>query len=467
MRSTFFGIELMRRAMAASQRAMDVTGHNVANAETPGYSRQRVRLETTTPHTLAGVFRPQVAGQLGTGVQVVAIERVRDRFLDDQLRATNGWLGRWEAREEMLGQVEAVLQEPSELGLSGYMDRFFAAWQALSTTPEDMGARTAAIQESEALAQAFVMTRERIQAVREDAVTALRSDLSKINDLADAIVELNIEIARAVVVGDAPNDLLDKRDLLLDELSKLADISVGNANTGMINVTIGGRAIVLGNEARHLDLTIDPTTLDVSLNWGDGSPVNVRTGRIVGLISIINDTVPLYLDTLDELAKSIITEVNAVHASAYDLNGNPAGPFFTGSSAADIAVRADIAEDPRLLGTSASPEATGDGSKAVEVAQLKDKLSMHSGVSTFGDFYSEFVSKVGLDSRAAKRAKEVYENVLESQEDRRDSISGVSMDEELMNMLKYQASYEAAARMITAVDEMLDRLINGTGVVGR
>ncbi len=450
LRSSFAGLETARRALFAQRMAIDVTGHNIANANTPGYRRQRAEMAATPP--APGPMQP------GTGVRVATIERMRDQFVDMQIRHSRSSLGRWEGRNGVLEELQEVFKEPSDIGISAMMDRFWIAWQELSGGATDPGRRTAVIQEATTLASAFSLASRQLREASDDIQVSIDSLAHSVNATAVSIARLNHEIVRGGVVGENVSDLMDQRDLLLDQLASDVSITVVETAEGQVNVSVGSRQLVSGVTSFSLD--------------AGGS---FSGGRIQGLLEAKNDIIPYYQSKLDQLALAVRDKVNAQHQAGVDMNGDQGGAFFTGTGAADLAVHAALKGDPNLIAAGMPPSGSstgptpGDGRNALIIAQLKDALTMVGDPPTasFRDFYGSVITELGLQTQESSRASDVYNGVLEQQQMRRDAVSGVSLDEELMQLIRYQAAYDAASRLVSVMDEMLDRLINGTGIVGR
>lgn len=463
MPSAFFGFETGLRALRAQQKAIDVVNHNIANANTEGYSRQVATLATTSPYSVPTMNRTQSAGQIGSGVIVSSVDRVRDGFVDYQLRNELSAQGQWEAARDSLEQVEAVFTEPASSGLNTLLNRFWQSWQELSNAPSDLAVRANLIEQASTLTTAINYDYEQLTALRQDLNRQIALTVAEINDAASRISSLNAQIAQIELTGQQANDLSDQRDLLLDQLSKLAKVSVVAAPNGMAQVFLGNRLLVDGAKSNALQ-TANGTGGMSEVQWPDGNEINVAGGRLFGLFEQRDTVVPNLLADLDDLAASLIAAVNDVHATGFGLDdAGPVAPgrlFLTGSGAADIAVSATVVSDPRSIAAAATPGAPGDGSLALGVAQALKSAGVDSG-------YRSFIAGLGVRARAASERVENQEVLVLHLRRRQEALSGVSLDEETVNLLKYQQAYEAAARVITAVDQMLETLINRTGVVGR
>lgn len=466
MRTTFFGFELARRAIATQQRALDVTGHNITNASSPGYSRQRVVQTATLPWAEPALNRPLGPGQIGTGVMIRQIERLHDAFIESQINRETQSHSRWDAKRTILTQIELIVNEPTDSGVRHAMDKLWEGLQDLSTEPESMPARSVVAERANSLAEAIRSARARLDAVRNDINVDIRTDVNKLNSLGAQIAALNKQIAEVNAVGQNPNDLLDRRDVLLRQAAELTGVQVVDRPNGQIAVLIGGVALADGKT--HRDLRFNEDTGEIE--WVDtGMTAHIGDGRIRGLFESRDETIPGYIAALDEFTATLIAELNAIHAAGYDLtsSGQPSGlDFFTGSDSTTIAFNSVLYDDLELIAASGNGN-DADGSNALAMAQLRFALVMNNGTATLDEFYAATVARLGVEAQEADRYLEQQEMVLGYLDRVRESVSGVSLDEELANLIQFQHAYNAAARMLTTMDEAIDMIINRMGLVGR
>ncbi len=509
MRTTFSGIELARRALRAQQRSLDVVGHNVANANTPGYSKQVATHSATNPYAAPGFHGNPGSGQVGTGVEVSQITRQRDQFVEMRLRQENHNLGYWDAVDKGLSQVELIFNEPSDYNIHQALDNYWDSLQELSKNPQDESARAVVLQRAEVLTETIRHTHSQLSKQRENYNDLLAVKASDVNSLAERIAQLNDQIGKVRASGQNPNDLMDKRDVLLEELSALTNIEVVEDSTGMVLVSISGAALVQRNQHYTLAVDSDMNPADYGRNeivWeSSGQPVEIANGEIAGLIHFRDHEVQGFIDDLDSWAEQLLETVNAIHKAGYGLDdaydptsdpddwpGEGAGrPFFTigagTSPAADIRL---AVTNPRDLAVSRAFDSDtgeiieGNGDIALALAALRhtppaqvleavfagdvpEEAVGADDRSTLGIQFNAIVS--GLGVKGAKAATMVEnERVLVSHlENLRESVSGVSLDEEMADMIRYQHAYSAAARMMTAMDEALETIINRMGLVGR
>lgn len=467
MRSTFGGIEIARRALAAQQVALNVTGHNIANANTPGYTRQVAMMRATSPYTVPGTEHPHGAGQIGTGVEVSSIRRMSDQFIQAEITKEARNTGYWNSRQHILRQVEVALMEPSDTGIQAAFEKYWKALQELHKSPESLAVRAVVAEEAGVLAQTLRYARSQLVPIQRSLDQELRRNAEQLTTLGEQIASLNRQIAHAQVVGYQPNDLLDQRDLLVAEVSRLAGATVANREQGMVAVIVGGVALVDGVEARTIVAKDDPNRPGLSrLIWDDlGSDVNFTGGEMLSQLEGRDEIVPDQLRKLDLLASTLIAETNAIHAAGYGLDGSTGHALFVGSDASDIAVNANVANHLERIAASGNGE-PGDGSVALRLAQLNQSPVMEGG-ATFGTYFASIVSRVGVISQKAQQMVEHQADVENHLQALRESVAGVSLDEEMSNMIMFQHAYAAAARVVNAMDEALEILIERMGLVGR
>lgn len=457
----FFGLEIARRALFANQHGMNITAHNIANANTPGYSRQRVVLGTTESYPAPYWNRPLTQGQLGTGVEVESIRRVRDNYFDSQIRRENQSLGYWEVKDNSLKQVESTFNEPSDAGILNIMGEFWNAWQQLSKNPESLSTRSTTLEMARMLTTSFNQVDGKLTRLQDNLNEQVALKVDEINSVAQKISTLNQDILKVKAYGSEPNDLMDQRDLLIDQLSKLVDVQVRELETGVSLISINGMLLVGDNSANLMKVQSSSGTYYDVLWEISGLKVDLSGGELKGLIDARDTTVQGYRTSLDNVASALITNVNNLHQLGYGLDGTTTGKnFFTGTKASDIDVHSDVS-DPKNVAASLSG-APGDNSNALAIAQLKDALVVN-GTSTIDSTYRSVIANLGVESQESERMVsngKIYYDLIENH---RQSVSGVSLDEEASNMIKYQRAYEAAARITSVFDDMLDVLINRMG----
>src|SRR3954452_821718 len=297
--STFLGLETTLRGILAQQLALDVTGHNIANANTIGYSRQAAVMAPTEAYTVPGVTRPPQAGQLGTGVDVQSYQRMRDEFLDIQYRAQSMRQGSAQAAQDGLRQIEVAFNEPSDNGLNSLLQSYWASWHDVSNAPENLATRQALAQNAASLANGFQSLATQLQTVQTQVGQNVTDTISQVNAIGSQITQLTAAITADEITGDKPNDLLDQRDVLLDQLSQLGNITVTVGALDTIDITIGGATLVSGGTPQGAIAESDITSL--------------TSGKLNGLIGLRDTTIPGYQTSLDNLASTIIAQTNTLH----------------------------------------------------------------------------------------------------------------------------------------------------------
>ncbi|TBL72992.1 flagellar hook-associated protein FlgK [Paenibacillus thalictri] len=564
MASTFGGIEISKRALFAQQTALSTTGHNIANANTAGYSRQVVNLVASRPMEAVGMMRSNVPGQLGQGVEFDHVKRVREQFLDTQYYNENKEYGNWTVRNDVLGKLEAITNEPSDTGIRQVIENFWNAWQVFSKEPENTTARAALKESSLAMTETFNHTASQLDDLTNDLSENVRSKVSETNTILDQVARLNNEIFRVEGLGNDANDLRDQRDLLVDNLSKIINVSVERAEGGY-NVKMGNVELVHGinvvtsfaaTPVPAADGTIpsaDGLTFDAAYKNGD-----LQSGEVFGMIesrdkyvasykfqldsmvvaiakgnvkvtlpagsvlppqlpegTIIGSTTYTGTETLTDQERMLKTDteitvkgLNGLHMLGYSLEEPTQSgiPFFTLQKGASEFTASSITLNPAIIEniskiTASSRVMTdvngnivkdsngnetvvrGNNSIALITAGIRnlrfdfdpkknDSQSTLSGVpilasGTFDEFFRAIVGQLGVQTQEATRQSDNQKVLVDQVDSRRQSVSGVATDEEMANMIKYQHAYNAAARILTTFDEMLDKVINGMGTVGR
>lgn len=599
MVSAFHGMNTLLRSLQSQQQAMDTTNHNIANANTEGYSRQTASMAATSAFTVAGSNRPGgVALQLGSGVTVTQVQRARDLFVDLELRDQSQSGEQWETLAAGLRQIEGLFNEPSDQGLQKLVSNYFNAWSDLSNNPESNATRSVVRAGGEALAVGFNDIGQSLAQTRQAFDGAVTGKVAEVNDLAAQVAGLNSQIVQLTGLGDQPNDLRDKRDVVLDRLVDLTGATYKESSTGSVTVLVGGRTLV--NDTRATPITLESRPLASGTNihrlaWShDNADVTIPGGEIAGLLQLRDEIVPQKMRQLDQLASRIAGTVNdqhrqgngigaaaasvsnffdpmtvttalsgtglandltagtvtvggqavAVTPSSQTLNdvmlaittaveatpgtvpgsatwaldsasgklsvsytsttqvafgapgdtstllaslglqGAPttvsaAGPpptyTVTGLDALPLVSAARLSVDQAIkndlaaiaAGGGASPTTgPGDNRNALTIAGLQRTRFAALGEASFTDFYAGTVAALGAETRQAEETSAHHALLTQHLEQRRESTSGVSLDEEATRIIQYQRAYQAAARGISALDEMLETIILRMGRVG-
>lgn len=500
MTSTFFGLELSRRALESQQAALNTTGHNIANANTQGYTRQIANLTTTTPYTVP------IAGRnlsLGSGVTLDTITRARDAFVDLQYREENSKQQYWTGKQDSLTKLEGIMNEPSNNSLSGDLNNFWKGWSDLSKNPENVGTRTVVQQRAITLTDSFHAISKHISDMQINLDKNVNVQISQINVYANQIKDLNGLIKQAEVAGDNPNDLRDKRDSLVDELSKIVAVKVTETpdpsfttrqvNIYRLDIGKGTPSQTLVNDGLVSQLQGVTASTGIGGNgittvqWVAGSPNGLGGAVLVpdaqkGTLQANIETRDTYLPTLlgkyDTLAQGIVTAVNAIHVpgtvTGTVTGSTPPNTFFNAGNltASTISLSPSITSNINNIVTGNGN--SGDGSVAAAISSFSTGWSSLSGAiltamkaaygTSLGDSYGATVAQLGVDVQQANRMKAGEDVLVTNLSNQRDSLSGVSLDEQMINLVKFQKSYSAAARMVTMMDEMLDTIVNRMGL---
>lgn len=622
MPSTFAGIEIGKRSLIGHSLGLNTIGHNLSNASVEGYSRQRIKMKATDPIYMPGLNRELYPGQLGQGMEVSRIERVRDMLLEGRIINETAGEGYWGARDKYILLLEQIYNEPTEVSVRSLMDKFWESWQELSLNPTEVGARTAVLQRGQALIDAIHSRYFRFKETRDMIEGDIRAVVEEVNNLGRGIAALNEQIIKIEALGDNPNDLYDHRDLLAGRLAELVDISIGIQDPDEYVIYTGGRHLVQGRHYEELMPVPDPTNDSYSrIIWGaTGDVLELRGGKLAGLIELRDIDARGEIQKLDLMTVAFIDLVNEVHSRAYGLNGRTGIDFFVeypfinnlagnydrngdgvndssyifringtntldpkeqvglrgtlilpgatedvlvdyfptdtvqdiifriNTSGAEVAARLNregqltvtgvpssetanpdfvirrledtgqflvgysgmlqtggpagafdwggpdavlnlvvesrfavapqahpagwievnpaLAVDPLSVASAlqGGGEAFGDGSAALAIANLRTAPLMLGASGSFDEYFSTVVTDIGLRGEIAGMALETQSLVLKELRDMREALSGVNIDEELANLIKYQHGYSAAARFVTEIDRMLDTIINRMAV---
>jgi flagellar hook-associated protein 1 FlgK len=498
MPNTFFGIETARRALQAHQQSLETTGHNIANANTPGYSRQQAVLSASQPYTVPTLHSNLTAGQLGTGVEVSQIRRIRNDYLDTQARDSASSYHYWQTQEDIFARIESVFAEPGSKGIADAMTRFFNTWHDLNNNPQDPGVKAAVAEVGGELAnmmrEAYAQlknTGESIIRVNGEKVAGgqLQDQVDTVNDIIKQVWDLTAAIKNIYANGNQPNDLLDKRDLLLDKLAAYGPVHVtprsdAGKPSGDIVLTFMGINIYQDTKI-SLNIETDSTTneiSDVKLAFSrSGATVSLTNypaekplkGSLLGL-EHTRLKVAGYQRDLAGLASALKNTI--ANFQPFNDPDNKLGSdkqFFTGSLDNDFTVNEKIMTDPDLI----------DGTKAVYIARLYNigwngylpggAEDWPAGLdlqynwpdfdgANFGEYFNAILADIGACSGSAANMAENQDAVNQQIQSLRESASGVNLDEELALLIQYQHGYQASARVMTTLDELLDHLINRT-----
>ena len=564
--SGLYGIlDMCKWSTLAQQANIEVIGHNIANVNTPGYSRQKVVLNAAPSITT-------VIGQMGTGVRAVEVQREHDKFVNAQINFEKQILGNWQAQDYSFQRIEGIFNESSEYGLSSAMNEFWNAWQSLADNPSGQAERVGLISIAETMARDFNKMYEDLHTIKVDTNSSIKGAVDNINALVDQIVELNEKISQIEVGQDTANDFRDQRESLLDELAQKIGFSCVEDDTGQVSIFLeNGHPLVQPGRGWHLAVEVNATNNNFhDVGWDDGTGIlrditgNITRGELGGLLEIRDTIVPSYIGKVDKLAAGIINETNKLHYYGYGIDGSTENNFFnplsvstnisgdntgnasidvgtvydnsvltlddyeirftgaatfeiynvtdgtqvmdaringvvdndgsfaytsgddiefegirvvitdgaigltsgdiftvdsTGDAAKNMMLNPDIANDVNKIATSEDGSGN-DNLNALAIAGLRNGNYMSNNTTSFDGYYSGLIGEIGVDAQNASRSFLYKQTMVEQLTSRRESISGVNLDEEMANLIRYQQAFTASARMITLVDEMMDELLN-------
>ena len=459
--NSFSGLQIGLSALISQQLLQETIAHNVANVNTPGYSRQQARLVAlppTNPYSLVP--------QTGLGVAVAEVRRSVSVLLNRQTERESGTLTYWSTVRDGMSEVESLFLEPGSLGLQAIIDEFWAAWRDLSVDPTNAAARATVQQAGATLASNIQRAYQGVANSITQVDAELLYSVGRVNLLTGQIAALNAQIRLAVASGDPANDLRDQRDMLLQELSKLARVQSGENSDGTLLVILGGHIVVGASGAIPINVQPDANGFNELVWSDDGSKVVAREGEIGAKLALRDWAQKQVLADMDKMAAALIQSVNGLHESGYTPDNRTGISFFSGTGAGDIRLSDEVAADVNAIAVAAGPDSPGDASVALQIAALQRTKSAALD-DTIGGYYAGFVARLGLHVQQADNMVKSQDALVQYLNASREDLAGVSLDEEAVQMLGAQRAYQAASRVITAVDEMLDRLINNTGLVGR
>jgi len=452
MPSAFSGIEIASNALRTFEFALNITGHNLSNIETSGYSRQRIDFAQTPPLSYFAL-NPIT---MGTGVGVASVNRVRNLFLDGKFWQTNYERSRMTQLLATLEQIEIIFDEPGSSGIHSLMVEMFDAWNDLSQNPASEASRMNVRMQANLLVQKVRDVYGTLQSQRRELIQETLTSIGQINRIAKEISELNAEIRTQVAKGTTPNDLLDLRGKLLDELSTWVDVRTQELPDGTLTVYIGEYTLV--GQGGDFPLPDDFDAATSSLLSGSET-IEIRGGKLGGLLNGIR-TVEIYSTQLDTLITELRNQVNTLHLSGVNLNGSTGIAFFKGTQgAADFDLADEIKTDVRNIaaGTSSAP---GDGTLALAISRSRDTDLPALGNRSLLEYHRDFIMQLAQETNAYRTSVATQESTLRQIENQRQSVSGVNMDEELAQMMRFQRSYQAAARLLTVFDQITGEIID-------
>ena len=466
MLGLFGTLNLASRSLQTQMTGIEVTGQNLANVNTTGYSRQQVQIS-------ASPDIPTSIGPEGTGADAASIQQVVSSLLNNQIQSQNSTSGYWNSQQSALQNAQNGLDEflngsgatsstssttnsTTDTGLDGQLSALFNAFQSVATSPTSVSARQALVGQAQTVAASFNTINSQLNSVNSSLNSSLTSDVSSANQLLTQIATLNSQISNAQFGGGNANDLSDERQQDLQNLSQLTNITTSTGTNGAVNVTIAGQTLVSGNTVNDTLQTYDPGNGNLLVQTANGQVnLTLTGGSMQGTIDARDGTLATLQNNINTLASSLITQVNTVSSAGYGLTGTTGNNFFNGTDASTITVNPALANDPSLVQASASATASGDNTVALQLAQLGTTAQSSLANQTFNASYDSSVAGLGTALNHANTEvtdQTAVTNMLATQ---RGSVSGVNVDEEMTNMMTFQRAYEASAQLVTTVNTLL------------
>ncbi len=456
-------LSIAAQALKAQQLAIQTTGHNLANAATPGFSRQRVNLVSAFPSFEGGVF-------LGQGVDVAGVQRVVDQFTEAELLSLNSTVGYADAQSQALGSIQDAF--PTSGSVDTALSAFFGALSDVSNNPGGTAERVSLIGKANALGGALAQTRQILASEQQNIDQSLKDATQQVNTLVSQIATLNREISTTEIRGESANDFRDQRQTLLQQLTNLTGATVREDANGEVTVTVGGLLLVGGERFASLQTdTIGAEGLhNVTYVTPGGESLDATSlftqGKIGSLLKLRDAQLPSMIDHLDQLAKTLVDQVNAQHALGFDLAGAAGGNFFTplattAGAAANVQVDSAIVADPRRIAAAAAADTVpGDNRNAQALVNLQSTTFAALGNLTLQDSFLSLVGDIGSQVQNAQNQSTFQQALLTQTQARRESVSGVNIDEEMTKLIEFQRAFESSSMMVRTADQMYQSLLD-------
>jgi flagellar hook-associated protein 1 FlgK len=467
--STFSSLNAATTALWAQRRALDVTGQNIANVNTEGYSRQRVDLQAIGGSVVPAFY--STSPGIGSGVSADDVTRIRDAFLEGRGQTEHANSARLLVEADALEQVETAFREPGKTGIQSLLSEMWDGWEDVANQPDTDAARAQVIQRMDTLVGGIQFSNASLEAQWDQTRDNLDVLVKDVNSAAQTVAELNKAIRVAKQAGLPANDLTDKRDVLVMKLADQVGATIRPGQYGSVDVVVGGMSLVSGSSASRLAVAgptdpnlITATTKAQIVTEAGGYPV-AAGGTAGGQLSALNTIIPGFRTQLDGIAANLVGTLNLQHSKGWDRNGDPGGPVLSGTTAATINV---VITDPKKIAASSvgtlpplAPVPSLDNGNADAISQMRQNVA---GTDAS---YRKMIVELGVQAAVAIRNQDIQAVISTQVDAARESVAGVNIDEEMTNMLSFQHAYSAASRMVTAIDQTLDTLINRTGLVGR
>lgn len=442
--------DIANRSLAVYRKALDITSHNIANANNPNFSRQKVHFATDSSDLSAGLV-------WGNGVKIADVRRYRDSFIESQTRIMNSKYNDNKRQSELITNIEKLFSEPSELGLGNMISKFFNSFSELAASPTSNPLRTSVVNAATNLAAKVNNLNKSLNDIRENIRMEFDDKVKQLNKILVEIHQVNKDIKSNQVNKISINDLLDTRDKLLNELSKLVNIHVTTSSDNTVNVSIGGSFAVDSYHAREFEMNNDNGVLSLRLKGATNSVI-LTDGEMNALATVHNQKVTSYRQKIDKIVSTIVNEVNKIHSTGYSKT-TPAQTglnFFEDYRDGILRINQVIVNNPNMIAISADGT-QGNGDLALRISELMDMKLIDN--STILEYYTTLVNEIGYDGLLNKNLTESSQLVLDQLENQKQLNSGVSLDEEMTNVIQFQRSYEASAKLIKVSDELLKTIL--------
>jgi flagellar hook-associated protein 1 FlgK len=456
-------LDLASSSLSVQEEAMEVTGENLANVNTTGYSRQQLVIQAATP-----LQTP--IGQEGTGVEATGISQATDSLLNSQIQAENSVSGSITAQQTALQNAETYLNEQlsntssgtgSSSGLTADLASLFSSFQSVSTDPTGLSDRQSLVASAQQLSTEFNQVSSQLGSVNSQLNQSIQSGVASSNQDLGEIATLNQQIIAAQADGGSANDLVDEREQAIEDLANYANITATAQSDGAVNINIGGVTMVSGGTATDSLETYDSGGGQLLIQAQNaGTPLGLSSGSIEGNITARDGALATLQTSVNTLASQLITQVNGIYSTGYDLNGNTGADFFTGTDASDIGVNSALVNDPSQFQASGTAGATGDNTVVLALAQLANTDISGLNSQTFSQSWAQTVGDLGSTISAVNEQATNSSSVTQMLTNQRESVSGVSIDQEMTHLMQYQKSYEASAQIVTTLNQMLQTLID-------
>jgi flagellar hook-associated protein 1 len=451
-----------RDSLQSYQLALDLTGANIANANTEGYSRQRAVFNSVGRADVGAV-------SVQIGVNVTNVERIYDEYLDNQLADQSQKVGYGEAKSDVLNRIEGIFAENGG-GASDQLNKFWNAWSELSANPNGQVVRENLLAAADNLTVTFHRLESDLTKLTQDSGDNILNIVSQANDYLTQVADLNGQIVGIADDRGETNLLKDNRTNILNKICNIMDIQYVEDANGAVNIFLAdGRPLITGGNVLKLAGKSNSANVVDDIVYQDNPGVSLKNvltqgenGKLAALLEIGNEVIPGYKNKLDAIVNNLVLEVNAQHKQGYDIHGNAGSNFFDPTtSARDFHVSAAVASDTNKI--AASSTVNGDGENARFVDAIKDKSVMNGGTATINDDYASLIGRIGRDVAGAKSSLDQQTSIMQQMSNRREATSGVSLDEEMMDIMKYQMAYNAAGKMVTTVSQLMETILQLAG----